>query len=332
MPNYSFCVFTLFYLLVCVCFVFRTNEFVSAGITIESLLGSYLGSEFDDFIVFHVRRTSLTLLFHCVLPLAVVAVMVRRWFGNNYENHPVIKKLKVFCDQNTSWRMLASDINNEIKRVDKINLQCSTVTRVIATDNWIIKLTPYKIFIAYQSDATLILCSADTHDVSSLGTGTVQYLNIEVKTTRNGAENFNIRCNALDYKDLEEKIRRPITVLQDVRFHRSRIDIFLEVFRGVVEQNPPFVATQAPEMCIGCMVAQSNVKLMKNCGDTTATDRSCTTCYCRPMWCRDCMGKWWVSRQEQDHPETWLSSKCTCPVCRSVFCVLDVCPVQLQNS
>lgn len=78
-------------------------------------------------------------------------------------------------------------------RVDKINLQCSTVSRILATDNWIIKLTPYNIFIAHQSDSVLILSSADTHNVSSLGSGTVQYLNIEVKTTRNGAENFNIR-------------------------------------------------------------------------------------------------------------------------------------------
>lgn len=31
-----------------------------------------------------------------------------------------------------------------------------------------------------------------------------------------------------------------------------------------------------------------------------------------------------ASRQDQEKPETWLSSKCTCPMCRSTFCILDV--------
>jgi hypothetical protein len=35
-----------------------------------------------------------------------------------------------------------------------------------------------------------------------------------------------------------------------------------------------------------------------------------------------------ASRQDQNHPETWMSSKCTCPLCRSCFCMLDVCQVQ----
>lgn len=35
-----------------------------------------------------------------------------------------------------------------------------------------------------------------------------------------------------------------------------------------------------------------------------------------------------ASRQDQTHPETWLSSKATCPLCRSHFCMLDVCQVQ----
>lgn len=35
-----------------------------------------------------------------------------------------------------------------------------------------------------------------------------------------------------------------------------------------------------------------------------------------------------ASRQDQNHPETWMSSKATCPLCRSRFCMLDVCQVQ----
>ena len=49
---------------------------------------------------------------------------------------------------------------------------------------------------------------------------------------------------------------------------------------------------QEVELCIGCMIAQSSVKLVKCCGDSTSTSQSCMNCYCRPMWCLDCMAKW----------------------------------------
>lgn len=36
-----------------------------------------------------------------------------------------------------------------------------------------------------------------------------------------------------------------------------------------------------------------------------------------------------ASRQDPSTPETWLSSKCTCPVCRAKFCILDVSSVKI---
>ena len=63
---------------------------------------------------------------------------------------------------------------------------------------------------------------------------------------------------------------------------------------------------QDVDNCIGCMVSPADVKLLKRC-DTTddsppAAERQqqqanenepCMTCYCRPMWCITCMGKWY---------------------------------------
>nr|CAD7581851.1 unnamed protein product [Timema californicum] len=81
------------------------------------------------------------------------------------------------------------------------------------------------------------------------------------------------------------------------------------------------------------MAATSNVKLVKLCvSDNSVRDDPCTRCDCRPMWCIDCMAKWFASRQDQAHPETWLGSKCTCPMCRSRFCVLDVCQLRPFNT
>ena len=60
-------------------------------------------------------------------------------------------------------------------------------------------------------------------------------------------------------------------------------------------------------------------------GDSPETGiPACETCYCRPMWCLTCLGKWFAMRQDKNRPDTWLSSKCPCPTCRSKFCLLDV--------
>lgn len=57
------------------------------------------------------------------------------------------------------------------------------------------------------------------------------------------------------------------------------------------------------------------------------SNRPCVQCFCRPMWCLECMGKWFASRQDQQRPDTWLGSKSPCPTCRAVFCILDVCKI-----
>jgi hypothetical protein len=65
--------------------------------------------------------------------------------------------------------------------------------KVIATDSWIIKVTPYWLDVAHQSDAALILSSSDTHQVAPSSPGGAQYLNIEVKSVRPGVKPFHIR-------------------------------------------------------------------------------------------------------------------------------------------
>lgn len=48
-------------------------------------------------------------------------------------------------------------------------------------------------YIAHQNHSVLILSNADTHLLSSAGLGTVQYLTIDVKSTKQGAQSFTIR-------------------------------------------------------------------------------------------------------------------------------------------
>lgn len=87
-----------------------------------------------------------------------------------------------------------------------------------------------------------------------------------------------------------------------------------------------FLLSQELEPCIGCMQTIANIKLIKNCQEPN--EGECQQCYCRPMWCLTCMGKWFASRQDQQHPETWLSSQVPCPTCRAKFCILDVCLIR----
>lgn len=84
-----------------------------------------------------------------------------------------------------------------------------------------------------------------------------------------------------------------------------------------------FLSTQEADTCIGCMQKESDIKLVKLCDSVEAGQ--CVQCYCRPMWCLECMGKWFASRQDQQRPEVWMSGSSPCPTCRAKFCVLDVC-------
>ncbi|XP_024889457.1 E3 ubiquitin-protein ligase TM129-like isoform X1 [Temnothorax curvispinosus] len=361
--------YTLFYLLMSGCIIYPPTEFVSAGLTVKDVFANWLGSENEFFVQYHIRRSVATLLLHSALPLGYVLGLlffdhidaeklllndgnylgplivlcativplytlnkVFEWSVNNWATHPIAKNLSVYGNNNTPWTSVASDINTEYRRIDKIVIVTNSVTRVIATDNWIIKITPYKLQVAHQSDATLVVNKSDVHFMSPTTRDQVQFINIQVKPMRAMAQEFDIRLNALDFKDLQDKVSRPIAVLHNIRFHRTLLDRFIDTFKEEVDKNPFYDTAEELGQCIGCMQALSNVKLNRLCNSTENRDvDDCTTCFCRPMWCIECMAKWFASRQDEDTPETWLSSKCTCPLCRARFCVLDVCLVRNPN-
>lgn len=66
----------------------------------------------------------------------------------------------------------------------------------------------------------------------------IQFVNIRVKPTRAGVSEFIIRINALDFKTLQDRMTRPITILDGVKFNKTVIDRFVEVFRQQVQLNP----------------------------------------------------------------------------------------------
>ncbi|XP_065074846.1 E3 ubiquitin-protein ligase TM129 [Ochlerotatus camptorhynchus] len=382
MSQESAIVFTIFYALLCFCIVYPSTEFVSAGLTVDHVFSSTLGSETIGFVQHHIRRTSLNLMVHSLLPVmyirvyfmqfeqggdhasehdpysplalawktfivatillpGLVAVAIYYWSRKGWENHPIAKRLGKFCDGERlrDWKAVTASINEEYRRDDKVVIKMNPVSRIVVTENWIIKTGPYWINIANQNDTALIAYKSDTHDVSQEAFETVQYVNIAVKPTREGIREFSIRINALDFKDLQDRISRPITILSSVKFHRSVLDRFVDVFKDQVAQNPIYrpeghVAIDNLDSCFACMQAQPNIKIQKNCldvdeaGEALPETRCCQVCNCRPMWCIDCVAKWFASRQNQSERESWLQQKCTCPMCRARFCVLDVCFIE----
>jgi E3 ubiquitin-protein ligase TM129 len=264
------------------------------------------------------------------LPFAVMS-LIAYYKKNNWENHPIPKILKKYCNTpNQSWTVVAAEINNEYRKNDKLVKRHSSITKIIATENWIMKTSLYFVHFAHQSDSALIAIKSDSHSISITDSlDSVQFVNIQVKPTRAGVKEFSIRINSLDFKDLQDRVNRPITVLSSVKFHTSLIDRFIDVFVEEAKRNPKYTTQPVPESdtCFACMAKTPDVKINKTCVDGSHQE-NCSNCFCRPMWCCSCLGRWFASRQNASERDTWLRNQASCPMCRANFCILDVCLLQ----
>lgn len=359
--------YSLLYWLFALVMLFPPDEMVAAGLTIESLLGSWLGSQMTHFIQYHVRRTALTFMVHTLLlpgyilmlirtepwlmewantrihpyttvvvvvsslfPLVVTTLMVANWWRDNWQRHPLSHTLALYTQGNAAspnaWITVASDVNIEFRRVDKFSTKANSVCRVVATDSWLMKLTAYKVHLIHQRDAVLSLESSIDHQLSQDSSMGTQLLNIRVTSIRDGIASFSVRLSSLEYTGLESKIANPVVNARQIVVMQSLSDRFHQAFLETVNLNPQVTYLDEPPTCIGCMQMVANVKLQHLCGTANSgTGGACVACYCRPMWCVSCLSKWFAARQDQNHPESWLSSKAPCPTCRSTFCLLDVC-------
>jgi hypothetical protein len=173
----------------------------------------------------------------------------------------------------------------------------------------------------------LVVVGSDEHEVAPEALTGVQFLRIDVRGVN--IKPFRIRLNATEYSDLKDKLRSPIMNIRNVIIRQTMSERFLEAFRFQVDRNEVYrlPADMSVESCVGCMQVPASIKLSRRCTDDTDTMSLCKLCRCRPMWCLDCMGRWFASRQDQSQPETWLSCHCPCPTCRAPFCMLDVCRV-----
>lgn len=133
---------TLFYLLFALCIVYPPTEFVSAGFTISQLFEKFLGSEENNFIKYHMRRITITVLIHASLPLGYVVTLwccgergewmlfffistciipfialykIICWWEYSQLKHPVIKALFPYVTPERDWRIFAADFNMDYR-------------------------------------------------------------------------------------------------------------------------------------------------------------------------------------------------------------------------
>ncbi|XP_035505536.1 E3 ubiquitin-protein ligase TM129 isoform X3 [Scophthalmus maximus] len=272
--------FTLAYIVFCLCFVFTPSEFRSAGLTIQNLFSSCLGSEDVGFVQYHIRRTSVTVLVHSALPLGYYMGM---------------------C----------------VAAPEK-NL------------GYIHKVTTYHVYMALQSECHVTVTESRQHQLTQDLASPAQILTLRVDSINPAIRHYDIRLNSTEYAELREKLHAPIRNSANVVIHQTISELFLETFKAQVDLNQPYTLPIGQEMepCIGCMQVPANTKLVRLCHTEGADNESgCQQCFCRPMWCLSCLGRWFASRQDQQRPETWLSSRVPCPTCRAKFCILDVCGV-----
>uniref|UniRef100_A0A3P8TIW9 Transmembrane protein 129, E3 ubiquitin protein ligase n=1 Tax=Amphiprion percula TaxID=161767 RepID=A0A3P8TIW9_AMPPE len=359
--------FTLAYIVFSLCFVFTPNEFRSAGLTIQNLFSSWLGSEDVGFIQYHVKRSSVTVLVHSALPLGYYMGMciaapeknlgyihqvseswrtflllslclqlaswtlVIYWSRCHWHNHPISQALQAHVQSpHSSWGSVATSINTEFRRIDKFATGAPGA-RVIVTDSWVLKVTTYHIYMALQSECHVTVTDSRQHQLSPDSASPTEILTLRVGSINPAVRPFNIKLNSTEYAELREKLRAPIRNSPNVVIHQTISELFLETFKAQVDLNQPYTLPTGQEVdpCIGCMQIPANTKVVRLC-PTAGTDNEseCQQCFCRPMWCLSCLGRWFASRQDQQRPETWLSSRVPCPTCRAKFCILDISLVQ----
>ncbi|XP_010575734.1 PREDICTED: E3 ubiquitin-protein ligase TM129 isoform X4 [Haliaeetus leucocephalus] len=220
--------FTLAYLVFAVCFVFPPDEVRSAGLTVQSLLAAWLGSEDAAFVQYHLRRSTGTLLAHSLLPLgyylgmcfaapekhlcffylaskgwktffffavlfpAVTSALAYYWSRKGWNNHPLARTLAVHALPQSGWRAVASSINMEFRRIDKFATGAPGA-RVIVTDTWVIKVTTYCLHVAQQQDIHLTVTDSRQHELTPDSNMPVQFLTIRVASINPYVKAFDIR-------------------------------------------------------------------------------------------------------------------------------------------
>ncbi|XP_067945298.1 E3 ubiquitin-protein ligase TM129-like [Watersipora subatra] len=361
-------IYTLIYCFLSLCFVVPPKEVAAAGITIQNLFAAWLGDETINFMKYHIKRTSLTLFIHSLLPLGYglmlmyinpklylfgffelsllkqlgyaaaislpfsSSVCIFFWSRDNWMHHPLTQKLKHLMptERNHSVDIVAGTINAELRRPNLFNSGHYS-QKVRVTDNWIVKVGTYTVDIVHQANCVLSLHSSEEHTLSEESPYGVQILQIDVRPVDNSQRPFSIRLNSVDYGELRAKLQAPLVNARNVVVRQTVTEQFTAAFADVVGHNIVynFSAAESGFQLESCLACMQATADVKLVKlCAEEQEGECRQCYCRPLWCLACLSKWFSARQDQSDTSRWLSGTAGCPMCRAVFCVADVCKVR----
>lgn len=163
-----------------------------------SLLGYYVGMVFvnsdpdRDFL----WPLSLSIWWNVYLTVSILtllasSIIVLWWSRDNWNCHPLARRLQKLAPVNSTWRAIASSINVEFRRFDKFSAGPTPGRRVIVTDSWLLRTSAYSVDVAHQADTHLAVVGSDEHILSPEASTGVQYINIDVAGVN--IKSFSIR-------------------------------------------------------------------------------------------------------------------------------------------
>ncbi|XP_068627830.1 E3 ubiquitin-protein ligase TM129 [Battus philenor] len=314
------------------------TAFIHSSLPLGYVFTLWCGGERGSWMLASAIATAIILLLMCYKILC--------WWEYDKDKHPVVRPLIKYAPSGGDWRVVANSVNISFRGIDKVCLPLTATSKFVATDTWLIKVTQYGMNIIKQGDCSLVATTTDSYNLSQNGEYELQYVNIEVIPMRSDLEQFSLRLSVSALRELQPRLTRPVQVPDHISIMPSLIERFVTVFKYHVDQNPIYYVDQELEQCIGCMQNIADVKIDRRCIPVPEplegiAPPPCQQCNCRVLWCCSCVARWWAARasaamgpggERAGAQGAWLASRGSCPVCRAVFCVLDVLPVRPRRS
>jgi hypothetical protein len=263
--------------------------------------------------------------------------------------HPLVKSLSAYTDVLTAnnnnnilgWLETAMEIEREVAQESTEVFVRLGVTTVVTT-SWLCVVGTYGVVVAHLRDVVLRVDTRLTVEREVPGVdGTEQVLGVEVtagRAGRAGVASAVIRVSSADWDRLNDRLQGVILDARQVVVQQTLDQRFQAGLEEVVAANTAAyndaqgqqgqaaargINADPGDVCAGCMASAPEVRLVARCGRG-----SCESCFCRPLWCLKCLGRWFLAKQMERGTSTsagWLTDgQAPCPTCRRTFCALDV--------
>lgn len=247
------------------------------------------------------------------------------WVG-----HPLVRALEAYGPR--GWGEVAASVCAEVAG-DATEVFVRLGVTTVVTDSWVCVVGTYSVVVAHLRDVVLRVDPRRTVEREVAGE-VEQVLGVEVtegRAGRAGVVSAVIRVASTDWARLNARLQGVIVDARGVLIQQTLDERFLTALEEVVAANTAALDSPATrtieaepgDLCAGCLASPPEVRLVARCGRP-----ACESCFCRPMWCLSCLGRWFLAKQRERRTGPaagWLADgQAPCPTCRRVFCALDI--------